>query len=72
VGQWLDALDFDFGPDFPSLGEVVAVKGAKGADGLVEGGAGELAVDLEVNEEVEDLTRFEIRKWSVGEVVGEL
>lgn len=55
VGQWLDALDADFRPDFPGLAEVVAVEGAQGADGLVEGGAGELAFGLEVDEEVEDL-----------------
>jgi hypothetical protein len=72
VGQWLDALDFDFRPDFPSLAEVVAVEGAQGADGLVEGGAGELAVGLEVDEEVEDLAGFELWKRSVGEVVGKL
>ena len=72
VGQWLDALDVDFRPDFPGLAEMVAVKGAQGADGLVEGGAGELALDLEVDEEVEDLGRFEIRERSGGEVVGKL
>jgi hypothetical protein len=72
VGQWLDALDFNFCPDFPSLAEVIAVEGAQGADGLVEGGAGELAVGLEVDEEVEDLAWFEIRKRSVGEMVGKL
>jgi hypothetical protein len=72
VGQWLDALDFDFRPDFPSLAKVVAVEGAQGADGLVKGGTGELAVGLEVDEEVENLTRFEIRERSVGEMVGEL
>ena|GEM_PF-3593333 len=70
VGQWLDALDFDFRPDFPGLAEVVAVEGAQGADGLVEGGAGELAVGLEVDEEVEDLGRFEIRERGAGEMVG--
>jgi hypothetical protein len=72
VGQWLDALDFDFCPDFPSLAEVVAVKSAQGADGLVEGGSGELAVGLEVDEEVENLAWFEIRERSVGEMIGEL
>ena len=72
VGQRLDALDFDLGPDFPSLAEVVAVEGAQGADGLVEGGAGELAVGLEVDEEIEDLGRFEIRERGGGEVAGKL
>ena len=72
MGQWLDALDFDFRPDFPSLAKVVAVEGAQGTDGLVKGGSGELAVGLEVDEEVENLARFEIRERSVGEMVGEL
>ena len=72
VGQWLDALDVDFRPDFPSLAEMVAVEGAQGADGLVEGGAGELAVSLEVDQEVEDLPRIEIGELNVGVVVGKL
>jgi hypothetical protein len=72
VGQRLDALDFDFGPDFPGLAEVVAVEGAQGADGLVEGGSGELAVGLEVDEEIKDLARIEIREDGVRIVVGEL
>jgi hypothetical protein len=72
VGQRLDALDVDFRPDLPGLAEVVAVKGAQGADGLVEGGACELAVGLEVNEEVEDLGRFKIRQRGAGEMIGKL
>lgn len=72
VGQWLDALDLDFRPDFPGLAEVVAVEGAQGADGLVEGGAGELAFGLEVDEEVENLGWSEIRERGVGEMVGKL
>lgn len=72
VGQRLDALDVDFRPDLPGLAEVVAVEGAQGADRLVEGGSGELAVGLEVDEEIEDLARFEIRKRGVGEMTGEL
>jgi hypothetical protein len=72
VGQWLDALDVDFGPDFPRLAEVVAVEGAQGADGLVEGGSGELAVGLKVDEEVEDLGRSEVRERCAGEMVGKL
>ena len=72
VGQWLDARDFDFCPDFPSLAEVVAVEGAQGADGLVEGGAGELAVGLEVDEEVENLLGLEIREGCAGEMIGKL
>jgi hypothetical protein len=72
VGQRLDALDVDFRPDLPGLAEVVAVEGAQGADGLVEGGAGELAPGLEVDQEVEDLPRFEIRKRSGGVMIGKL
>jgi hypothetical protein len=34
-GQRLLAADPDFAPDLPGLPEVVAVKGAQGADGLV-------------------------------------
>ena len=41
---------------------MVAVKGAQGADSLVEGGAGQLALGLEVDEEIEDLARIEIRE----------
>jgi hypothetical protein len=33
---------------------------------LVKGGSGELAVSLEVDEEVENLAWFEIRKRNVG------
>jgi hypothetical protein len=54
VGQGILALDLDLRPDFPGLSEMIAVKGAQGADGLVEGGGGELALGLEVDEEVED------------------
>lgn len=39
---------------------------------MVKGGAGEFAVGLEVDEEVEDLARIEIRERGIGEVVGEL
>jgi hypothetical protein len=51
---------------------MVAVEGAQGADGLVEGGAGELAVVLEVEEEVEDLAAVEIGERRVRVVAGEL
>jgi hypothetical protein len=62
VGQRLDALDVDLRPDFPGLAKVVAVKGAQRADGLVEGGGRQFALGLEVNQEVEDLSRIEIRE----------
>jgi hypothetical protein len=45
----------DFGPDLPRFAEVIAVEGAQGANGLVEGGGGEFAFLLKVDEEVEDL-----------------
>lgn len=51
---------------------MVAVEGSQGADGLVEGRAGELAVGLEVDKEVENLGRFEIRQRGAGEVIGKL
>lgn len=51
---------------------MVAVEGAQGADGLVESGAGEFAVGLEVDEEVEDLARIEIRECGVREVIAKL
>ena len=39
---------------------MVAVEGAQGADGLVEGGWRELALVLEVDEEVEHALRREV------------
>ena len=72
VGQRLLAADPDLAPDLPGFSEVVAVEGAQGADGLVEGGTGELALGLEVEEEIENLTRCEGRELLSGEVVGEL
>lgn len=49
-------MRFRFMPDLTGvsgLAEIIAVKGAQGAGGLVEGGGGELAVALEVEQEVE-------------------
>ena len=57
VGQRFLAPDPDLAPDLPGFSEVVAVEGAQGADGLVEGGTGELAPGLEVEEEIENLAR---------------
>ena len=39
---------------------------------MVEGGAGELALVLEVEEEVEDLARIEIRERLLGKMIGKL
>ena len=55
VGQRFVALDVDLLPDVPVESEVVAVEGAQGADGLVERAGFELALVLEVDEEVEHL-----------------
>ena len=72
VGKRLLALDLDFSPDLPGLPEVIAVEGAQGADGLVEGGAGELALVLEVGEEGENLAAVEIRQFAQRVVIGKL
>jgi hypothetical protein len=75
VGQWFVALDGDAAPDVPGKAEVVAVEGAQGADGLVEGGGAEVAVVLEVDEEVENGGGGQIGQRRVrgsGEVGGEL
>lgn len=39
VGKRFFTFDFNFGPDLPFEAEVVAVEGAQGADGLVDGAA---------------------------------
>lgn len=72
VRKGLVALDFYFSPDLPGFAEVIAVKGAQGADRLVDGGAGEFTLVLEVKEEVENLAGVEIGEARLGEVVGEL
>jgi hypothetical protein len=51
---------------------MVAVKGAQSADRLVEGGAGELALVLEVEQEIEDLARIEIRERVIRIMIGKL
>ena len=66
------AFDFDLGPDLPFEAEVVAVKGAKSADGLVDGGASEVTSGLEVEEEVEDLSALESGQVLIRMVVGKL
>ena len=72
MGQGILAPDLDLRPDPPGLAEMVAVEGAQGADGLVEGGGGELAPVLEVEQEVEHPARIEIRERGVGIMPGEL
>lgn len=72
VGKRLFALDVDFFPDVPIKSEVVAVEGAQPADGLVEGGRSELAIVLEVDEEVEHAHWRECGEIFVREVLVEL
>lgn len=52
------AFDFDLGPNFPPMPEVIPEEGPESADGLINGGALEVASRLEVEEEVEDLAAF--------------
>lgn len=68
----LFALDADLFPDVPVEAEMVTVEGAQTADGLVEGGGGELAVVLEVDEEVEYACRGQCGEIFVREVTVEL
>lgn len=68
VGQRLFALDMDFFPNVPVESEVVAVKGAQAADGLIERGGGELALVLEVDKEVENVLRGKRGEILIGEV----
>ena len=63
MGKWLLTLDVDLFPDVPVETEVVAVKGAQAADGLIDGGGRKLAVVLDVNEEVEHA-----RRWGCGKI----
>jgi hypothetical protein len=68
VREGFFALDFDLGPDFPGVFEMIAIEGAQRTDGLVEGGGGEFALRLEVDEEVEDLAGIELGQVLIGVV----
>ena len=68
MGQRFFALDVDFFPDVPVESEVVAVEGAQAADGLIDRGGGELAIVLEVDEEVEHALRGKRGEILIGEV----
>jgi hypothetical protein len=70
--EWLLAADFDLGPDLPFEVEVVAVKGAQGADGLIDGRTGQFPLGLKMEQEVENLSALETGKVLVGIMVGEL
>ena len=50
--------DFDLGPDLPAQFEMVAKEGSDGTEGLVDGAASEVALGLEVEQEVESLPAF--------------
>lgn len=62
------ALDADLFPDVPIEAEMVAVKGAQAANGLVESCRGELPFVLEVDKEVENLLRGKRGEILIGEV----
>ena len=72
VGQRFLALDVDLFPDVPVEPEVVAVKGAQAADGLVESGRREFALVLEVDEEVEHARRGQRGQVGFPEMCAEL
>ena len=72
MGKRLFPQDFDLLPDLPVPPEVVPVEGAQGTDGLVDGAALEVALRLQMNQEVQDLGLAETWKLGVGIVVGEL
>lgn len=72
MGKWLLTLDVNFFPDVPVETEVVAVKGAQAADGLVDGGGCELAVVLDVDEEVEYASRRSCGKIDLAEEFREM
>lgn len=72
MGKWLLTLDVNLFPDIPVETEVVAVKGAQAADGLVDGSGRELAVVLDVDEEVEHASRRNCGEIQFGKVFREL
>lgn len=72
VGKRFLAFDVDLFPNIPVEPEVVAVKGAQSADGLIDGGRCELAVVLEVDEKIEHAGRWQIGKLVIRVVGVEL
>lgn len=72
VGKRFLAFDVDLFPNIPVEPEVVAVKGAQSADGLIDGGRRKLAVVLEVDEEIEHAGRWQIGKLVIRVVGVEL
>lgn len=71
-GQGLVAFDVDLLPDVPVDRQVVAVKGAQRADRLVDGAGSQIALILEMDEEVEDTLGPQGRQVDARVVVGEL
>ena len=63
-----ERLVVDLFPNVPVEAEVVAVEGAQAADGLIEGGGGELPFVLKVDEEVEHAVRGKRGEILIGEV----
>ena len=63
-----ERLVVDLFPNVPVEAEVVAVEGAQAADGLIEGGGGELQFVLKVDEEVEHAVRGKRGEILIGEV----
>jgi len=66
VGELLVAADLDLAPALPLATEVVAVEGAQGADGLVDGGVLQLPLQPQGDEEVEDFVLAELGGIAVG------
>jgi len=62
----------DLFPDVPVETEVVAVKGAQTADGLIERRGSEFALVLEVNEEIKHARRGQCGEILIREMTAEL
>jgi hypothetical protein len=60
VGQRLIAADLDLVPALPLTLEMIAVEGAQGAHGLVDGGVLQLAPGAQRDEEIQDLALAEV------------
>lgn len=70
--EWCLAADFDLGPDLPFEVEVVTKEGAQGTDRLIDGGPGQFAFVLKMEQEIKDLTALETGQMLPRIVVGEL
>ena len=72
VWQRFVAQHLDFAPDLPFFPEVVAVERSQGAEGLIDGCPGQLAVVLEMGEEIKDLSALKCGDVEIRVVVDEL